>query len=54
MLLSFVAVVAGYLVFGVSAGVQFAVTGREPQATPIVPVAVAAVAYGGASAIAGG
>lgn len=51
---SVLAVLAGYVVFGASAGALFAVTGQDPHTTPTALFMVAGTAYGVAFAILGG
>ena len=51
---SVIAVVVGYLVFGVSAVVLFEVSGVDPKATPSVPFAILSTCYGMAFAGAAG
>ena len=46
MVRSVLAVIAGYLIFGISAGVLFALSGRDPHARPTPAFAAGAVAYG--------
>lgn len=51
---SIVAVVAGYLVFGISSAALFAATGRDPHVFPSIGFLVGSVVYGCAVAAAGG
>ena len=51
---SVIAVVAGYLVFGVSSAILFGVSGQDPHLLPTPGFLLCSVAYGTAFAAAGG
>jgi hypothetical protein len=51
---SVIAVIAGYLVFGISAGLLFGTSGRDPKVWPGFGFAVFATLYGMAFAFAAG
>jgi hypothetical protein len=51
---SVIAIVAGYLVFGISSAILFRVSGQDPHLLPSPGFLVCSVAYGTAFAAAGG
>jgi hypothetical protein len=51
---SVAAVVAGYLIFAVSSGLLFRLSGRDPHLAPATGFLVFSIAYGMAFALAGG
>jgi hypothetical protein len=54
MVRSVAAVVVGYLIFGVSSGLLFRLSGRDPHLVPSTGFLVFSIAYGMAFAMAGG
>lgn len=54
MVRSCAAVLAGYLIFAVSAGLLFAISGRDPHQVPTMAFAVCSIVYGMAFAFLGG